>query len=916
MRSVCLGLISLAVLSATAAAETRATFLHDAPSEAAVSKPLVLEGSLAGGVNFARVIARVRGPGEPYEDFPLELQYGDLYRGTLPASRMVSPGIEYYFEGVSAEGDRTAIFASAGQPVRVIIIGDDTPEPVVAAVPAPVKPKCKKGKKCKEEAPPPPEPKEQPAKRPAEWVDTTEKPPEKPAPAPAPAPAKKEEVVAVAAPHPNPLPASQGEGAQRPTRRQSELEEELALYGAEATAGVAQRIDESARVVPQMPTVLNSAQLKQMGVRYVHEALELVPGLSVSRDVQGFFRVAMRGLRSEPELLFTLNGQRLNNFFDGKALASLPVDNLDRIEIFRGPATADVGLGNVTGLINLVTRRDAGFRASGSIGTWEMFDAHLNAAGTFGAVTLFGDVDVASQYGVRRTVLRDGLDSATAPRPKITSDKRLLVNAGLGASIATESIGTFDASARFMLEDRTALIGLFDVVGPDSRLNWMTIQAQLGWKKPLADGGVLSVRAWFDQQSTKRLWQLAPDGWQVRASDDSTIFPDGVLEQATYGTRGLGLIAKGEFVLPLKNRLVAGLSVEQQSITSAEVLANSVPVTNVNVGQLLRPDGLRLPTEDGRGGRGPAADRFSLGVFVSDTWTPVDVVSVQAGVRFDLTQLPRGDAFGQWVGATMVPSFGPRLGLTVTPVRSLVLRGHYGRSFRAPTPQEYADTIPNNDFNQGRFVGNPELQGAYMDSVEAGAEYLQGVGDGKLRLKANAFFERITNAIVQVDTSGNLVPYRNRLLGVQAVGIEGEARLELTQRLSVWVNASWVRAEDLTAPTQSRVLTDVPQIRMNGGVSLPIGRWLNVDLVGRFASERRNNSRSVLELIRRYTLPGNATVTAQLRTEPLFDHLELLVLGQNVFNFEYADDATRPDRVTAGVPRETWQAFLQARVGF
>ena len=103
---------------------------------------------------------------------------------------------------------------------------------------------------------------------------------------------------------------------------------------------------------------------------------------------------------------------------------------------------------------------------------------------------------------------------------------------------------------------------------------------------------------------------------------------------------------------------------------------------------------------------------------------------------------------------------------------------------------------------------------------------------------------------------------------------------------------------------------------MNGGVSLPIGRWLNVDLVGRFASERRNNSRSVLELIRRYTLPGNATVTAQLRTEPLFDHLELALLGQNVFNFEYYDDPARPDRVTSGVPRETWMAFFQAKVGF
>ncbi len=912
MRSLCLGL-SLAVLSATAAAEPRATFLHDAPSEAPVSKPLVLEGTLAGGTSFSKVLARVRGPGEEYEDFPLELQYGDLYRGALPASRMVSPGIEYYFEGVSADGDRTAIFATANQPVRVIVIGDTTPDPVV------IKPKCKKGRKCKEEPPPPaPEPKEVPAKRPTEWVDTTEKPP----PEKVEKPEKKDPVARVDAREPRPekieKPAKKPEpdsSAPPPTRRQSELEEELALYGAEATGGVAQRIDESARVVPQMPTILTAVQLKQLGVRYVHEALDLVPGLTVSRDVQGFYRVAVRGLRSDPELLFTLNGQRLNNFYDGKALALLPIENLERIEIYRGPATADVGLGNVTGLVNLVTRRDPGFRASATAGTWEMFDGHLNAAGTFGALTLYGDVDVASQYGVRRFVVRDGLDT-TVNRPKVTNDKRLLVNAGLGAAFAVEGAGTFDASARFMFENRAALIGLFDVVGPDSRLDWITVQGQLGWKKPLSDGGSLSVRAWFDSQTTRRLWQLAPDGWQVRPSDDSTIFPDGVLEQTAYGVRGLGVSARGEFVLPFKNRLVAGLSVEQQSITSAEVLANSVPITNVNAGQLLRPDGLRLPTEDGRGARGPAADRFSLGVFLSDTWTPVEVVSVQAGLRFDLTQLPRGDAFGQWVGSTMVPSFGPRLGLTVTPVRSLVLRGHYGRSFRAPTPQEYAETVPNNDFNQGRFIGNVQLQGAYMDSVEVGAEYLQGVGEGKLRLKANAFFERITNAIVRVDTSGNLVPYVNRLLGVQAVGVEGEARFELTQRLSVWVNASWVRAEDLTAPTQSRILTEVPQIRMNGGVSLPVGRWLNVDLVGRFASERRNDSRSVLELIRRYTLPGNATVTAQLRTEPLFDHLELIALGQNVFNFEYSDDATRPDRVTGGVPRETWQAFFIAKVGF
>ncbi len=894
------------VLASTAFAQSRATFVHTSPTEAPLSQSLVIEGSLAGGT-FSKVYVRVRSAGGDYEDYQLELQYGDLYRGSIPAARMVPPGIEYYIEG--AGPDRVAIFASSSRPVRVTVVGDTSPEPFTVDAPA-AKPKCKKGKKCKDEPAPAPDPKAK--EKPVEWADAPEKteappPPRKDPPPPVkkePAPAKKAQSVEADSEKP-PL-----------TRKQAELEEELTLYGAEATSGVAQRIDESARVVPQMPTVLNALQLKQLGVRYVYEALDLVPGLSVSRDVQGFYRVAMRGLRSEPEVLITLNGQRLNNFYDGKSLANLPIDNLERIEVYRGPASADVGLGNVTGLINLVTRRDAGVRVSGSAGLWEIFDGHLNAAGTFGAVTLFTDVDVASQYGVRRPVARDGLDGTVVTRSKITNDKRFLVNAGAGASIATDAAGTFDAQARFMYETRAALIGLFDVVGPDSKLDWTTVQAQAGWRLPLADGGAIEVRAWFDQQNTKRLFQLAPDGWQIRPNDPTTLFPDGVLEQSAIGVRGFGVTGKGEFVLPLKNRLVAGVSVEQQSLFLAEVLANSTPVTNVNAGDLKRPDGLRLPVEDGKGGRGPAADRLSLGVFLYDTWTPVDVVSVQAGLRFDLTQLPTADATGAWTGAAMTPSVGPRLGLTVTPVRSLVLRGHYGRSFRTPTPQEYAEVVPNNDFNQGRFVGNPQLQGAYIDAVEAGAEYLQGVGEGKLRLKANAFFERITNAVVQVDTSGNLVPYVNRVLGVQAVGVEGEARLELTSRLAVWVNASWVRAEDLTAPTQSRILTDVPQIRFNGGLSVPIGRWLNVDLVGRFASERRNNSRSVLELIRRYTLPGNATVSAQLRTEPLFDHLELMLLGQNVFNYEYADDAIRPDRVTGGVPRETWMAFFQAKVGF
>jgi outer membrane receptor protein involved in Fe transport len=252
--------------------------------------------------------------------------------------------------------------------------------------------------------------------------------------------------------------------------------------------------------------------------------------------------------------------------------------------------------------------------------------------------------------------------------------------------------------------------------------------------------------------------------------------------------------------------------------------------------------------------------------------------------------------------------------VSLVPFDALALRLHYGRSVRPPTVQELAELPPNSDIDQGHLIGNPGLVPATIDSVQGSFEYLQGVGDARLRLSSTAFFERLSNPIATVDTTGNLVPWANRPLGVQALGLDGEARLEISRRASAWVNSAWVRAEDLGTPSQSRLLTDTPQIRFNAGVTLPIGPYLNLDLVSRFVSERRNDSRSVLELIRRYTLPAYSMVTAQLRTEPLFDRVELGVLGQNVFNVDSSDDATRPDRVTGGVPREGVLVFGTVRV--
>src|SRR5688500_13006828 len=117
-------LLGLAAFAASAA-EPRSILLHTAPREWKAGEVFQVDGSLAGTVNYDKLVVRYRGPGEEFVDVKMELQYGDLYRGTIPSARMRPPGIEYYVEGITESGERTPIFMSAAKPARVLVLTDD-----------------------------------------------------------------------------------------------------------------------------------------------------------------------------------------------------------------------------------------------------------------------------------------------------------------------------------------------------------------------------------------------------------------------------------------------------------------------------------------------------------------------------------------------------------------------------------------------------------------------------------------------------------------------------------------------------------------------------------------------------------------------------------------------------------------------
>jgi vitamin B12 transporter len=150
----------------------------------------------------------------------------------------------------------------------------------------------------------------------------------------------------------------------------------------------ATRVPMPADMVASAVTVLRGADLVAQGIRTVGEALEAVPGAHVveTGSFGGQTALFMRGGESDYTKVL-LDGVPLNQAGGGIDLAHLTTDNVDRIEIVRGPVSVLYGSDAMTGVVQIFTRTGRGAT---------QFGTELRA-GTYGAMA--GALDVGGGGG-------------------------------------------------------------------------------------------------------------------------------------------------------------------------------------------------------------------------------------------------------------------------------------------------------------------------------------------------------------------------------------------------------------------------------------------------------------------------------------------------------------------------------------
>ncbi len=113
---------------------------------------------------------------------------------------------------------------------------------------------------------------------------------------------------------------------------------------------------------PSSVAVVTRAQIEARKSFDIVDAIRLLPGISVAQS--GTFgksaSIFLRGTNSNHTLVL-VDGVRANSPQDGRFdIGQIPIENVEQIEIVRGPASALYGSDAIGGVINIITRRGQG----------------------------------------------------------------------------------------------------------------------------------------------------------------------------------------------------------------------------------------------------------------------------------------------------------------------------------------------------------------------------------------------------------------------------------------------------------------------------------------------------------------------------------------------------------------------------
>jgi outer membrane receptor protein involved in Fe transport len=503
--------------------------------------------------------------------------------------------------------------------------------------------------------------------------------------------------------------------------------------------------------LPSHRTILPSSVLTELGTSNIAESVDKIPGVAAVGKGGYSMSPAVRGL-AEHRVLLLVDGVRIaSERRIGASASFINLQNIDRIEVNRGPYSVFYGSGAVGGIINIITKSPSPYTPLGGNFYLSYNTVKQERAGS---LNLSGSVD---KYGWMLNINGKKADDYSSPEGVIDqsrySDYDFLFKINRG-----------DRNSRFYLT-------FFHYKGIDIGKPSPTARLKPRWYphegNTLFTLGYEAKNRFFLDTLNASVYvlrsSLETQGDNLREEDLS------VKKRNLSEVKGInyGFRVRGSKELSRSHTLNFGLDYFGRGNINDSNIEWQYD-DNRNIVSEIQETSLN------------DARRSNFGLYIDDRIQIIPSLSLNIGARFDTVRtsnvfLPDQDRISR--GDDSISAYAGTV-LEITPQLSLL--ANIGRSFRFPSVSElfYSGLT-----GRGTIFGNPDLNPEKSLNLDLGLRYL---GENFFA-SVYGFSNRVSDIIEKYGGDEEEYFYRN-LTQAQIVGLEGEFYFILVKNLELFVN--------------------------------------------------------------------------------------------------------------------------------
>lgn len=667
-----------------------------------------------------------------------------------------------------------------------------------------------------------------------------------------------------------------GEGSEPPATLELGAGHEADAY--EESVVSSSRVAQSPLDAPNSTAIVTAQDLHYSGYTNPAWALRRVAGLSIMGTDPADPQISIRGLnqRLSNRTIVLVDGRSVYLDFIGVTLWNLVpvnIEDIDRIEVIRGPASALYGADAFTGVINIITRPigEGGSYISAGVGTQGVYRLAAGASGHADRwrFRVSGGYERGNNYSFNVDPSR--VDYTTRPGSDQGFDRLY-----------------FGGETQVRLDGGWGIRG--GVAVAEGSMNFQAI----------ANLRQLDMRSSYMSQSYVQL--TSPIGLSARVFWNR------------FSATNIGAPDELNGGIPFSQNT----SVNRSDVIDVELLYNTTFDLGGIRNHLIAGVGYRFKEIDWNWLRGGVQTQNHGAVFLQDTISFSDDVDLVLSVRGDLHPL-------------LNVQVSPRGSLVIHPAPGNTLRFTAGSAFRSPTFTESYVLVPQGTPFRGVTAfgsGNPSMNPERIVSGEIG--YMNAMTD-YFTLEFNAYynlvFDQITltqnqifrltdyvNANSYFGTTPGYDPslqsyvfstgtYENQPEQFQQAGGEVGVRVYPTDGLDLYANYALSYTLPFggsTGPYHSDQRTSAHMVNAGFQYRAPFGLDLASDFSWQSDQVWFEQQLDPVQgiVFQSFPLPAYITLNARIGWRFLDDHLELAVVGYNL-----AGDGHREHPYGQTIPR-------------